>query len=320
MKIKLLTDETIDLDLTKLDITKLGTRNISGENAILLRLSQDTNAQEQLLNGTDELLDNYYWVSGKNYNGPFSLREILSSFYKLNSVELFFVNSTIDGSVVHIASEIKPYDSCTEEQREIIEKKQRQAKRETGIKNLGRSNLCSITAYKEKDLIEGICPLINGAIKKLLDLGVESKYISEILGLYVYAYYKLEKNKSKMLYHKAGEKAKVPTSFSKINFELLQNRIEFYEKQVKQLENKLIKSPAMYLFDYHKQENQQKIFESLKLEMKKVIAWYNACDRYAQLNLLGRIKAKMTNQEIEKLNYKTMSEEQLDSLYLNKHR
>lgn len=318
MKIKLSTGENIDLDLTQLDITKLGTGSVSGENVILLRLYKDINAQEQLLNGTDELLDNYYWVVGKNYNGPLSLREILSSFYKKEPVELSFVYPTVDGPVVDYSSEIKEYDSCTEEQKEIMEKKQIETKRETGIKNLGRNNLASITVYKEKELAEGRCPLIQGVVKKLLDLGVEPKYIEETINLYVLAYYKLEKTKSEILYHKSGEKAGVPTSFSKVNYELLQSRVEFYQNQIKQLQDILLKSPVVNLSNEQKQKDERQIVENLKLEIKKVVAWYNACDRYAELNWLDRLKAKLTNKTIEKIDYKSMSETQLDYLYSTK--
>ena len=158
-------------------------------------------------------------------------------------------------------------------------------------------------------------------ISNLLGIGVDSDVLKQTFCNYFWAKFYKIRYENKIKYHKAGEKAGVPTLLYPIDYKYLESRVLYWESECKRIENMYITSISKNKEEISEETKQKVIAEIIKQTSKKdkkVIASYQAIDRYSSLTSLKKIKENVKRNNPSKINFDAMTIDEINSLYENK--
>lgn len=158
-------------------------------------------------------------------------------------------------------------------------------------------------------------------IKLYLEAGVSPILLQERLCEYFWTtVFKLHYH-SEVLFKEAQEFARVaPSDFGLVSVEYLKSRRTFWQNECYSIEKALLStcvSKSQFL-DEEIEELSKKIFKNMQLQDKKIIARCKALDRYDKLSRLNQLKENIKRKNPKKINFDSMSIEEIENLYSGK--
>lgn len=157
-------------------------------------------------------------------------------------------------------------------------------------------------------------------IKMYLDAGVSPMILEQKFCEYFWATFLKLRYHNNVNLKEAEEYAGVaPIDYGLNSIEYLKSRRIFWQNECFAIERTLLTNVSdKELTQEEKEKLSKKIYETLKLQDKKIIAKYNAIDRYFGLTKLNQLKENIQRKNPQKINFNSMSVEEIDNLYRGK--